>query len=321
VFADISQNLYQGGLVRQQKELEEVNSDIEQQKISVDLYQIKNRINELFFGILLIQEQRRQNELVKQDIGSGLKKTRTAIANGVALRSAADVLEAELLRAEEGNIELASAERSYKNILGLFIDSAVNDNSVLEKPLINIQGGNVTRPELTLLNYQKHGIEVNRAVLSARKKPRFDLFVQGGYGRPGLNMLENEFNLYYLGGVRFSWSLSGFYTFTREKQILTLKEQSLDVQKETFLFNTSLSLNQYEAEIAKLQRLLLVDDEIIKLQTRIKETASVQLEAGVISPTDYIRELNSEDQAKQNRVLHETQLLMAKAKYQFNRGN
>jgi hypothetical protein len=158
-------------------------------------------------------------------------------------------------------------------------------------------------------------------MLSARKKPKIELFVQGGYGRPGLNMLKNEFSFYYLGGIRFNWLLSGFYNFRREKQILDLRQQSIDLQKETFLFNTGLTLNQHDTEIRKLQRLTEVDDEIIGLRARIKQTASVQLEEGVISSADYIREVNAEDQARQNRVLHETQLLMAKAKYQYTSGN
>ena len=161
---------------------------------------------------------------------------------------------------------------------------------------------------------------MNQALLSASKKPRVELFLQGGYGRPGLNMLENEFNLYYLGGIRFSWQLSGLYTFRGEKELLNIRRQSVGIQRETFLFNTGLTTNQYQVEIAKLHRLIEVDDEIISLRTKVRQTAAVQLEEGVITSTDFIREVNAEDQAKQNRVLHETQLLLAAAKYQFTTG-
>lgn len=321
VFGEIVQTLYHGGLVKQQKQMEEINAVVEEEKLAVELYQLKSRINELFFGILLIQEQTAQSELVKQDITSGLKKTEAAIANGAAIRSAADVLQAELLRVDQRIIELQSTQNAYKEILGLFINQKIDDNITLQKSVLNIDTRTINRPELKLFDYQKQSIDINRAMLSARKKPRMELFFQGGYGRPALNMLENQFDFFYLGGVRFNWLLSGFYTYGKEKQILNLRQQSLDVQKETFLFNTGLTLNQHDAEITKLQRLIQVDEEIIALRTRIKQTASVQLEQGVISSTDYIREVNAEDQAKQNLVLHETQLLMAKAKYQFTSGN
>lgn len=321
VFGEIAQTLYQGGLVKQQLQMEKINAVVEEEKLAVELYQLKNRINELFFGILLIQEQTAQSELVKQDITSGLKKTEAAIAYGSAIRSSADVLQAELLRVDQRIIELQSAQNAYKEILGLFINQEIDDNTVLQKPEMNSDSKTINRSELSLFDYQKQSIDINRAMLSARKKPRIELFLQGGYGRPALNMLENQVDFFYLGGVRFNWLLSGFYTFGKEKQMLNLRQQSLDVQKEIFLFNTGLTLNQHDAEITKLQRLIQVDEEIITLRTRIKQTASVQLEQGVISSTDYIREVNAEDQAKQNRVLHETQLLMAKAKYQFTSGN
>lgn len=321
VFGEVSQTLYNGGVVRQQKQLEEVNGRVEEQKLEVELYQLKNRINELYFGVLLIREQIAQSELVKQDIASGLKKTEASIANGTALKSAGDVLRAELLKTDQRIIELQATGEAYREMLGLFINQQVNENTVLEKPQAETPTKEIRRPELALYTLQQQNIDVSRALLSARKRPKIELFVQGGYGRPALNMLKNSFDMYYIGGVRFSWMLSGFYTFEKEKQILDLRRQSLDAQKETFLFNTRLTLGQQDTEITKLQRLIAVDRDIITLRTQVKQTASAQLEQGAITSTDYVREVNAEDQAKQNLALHETQLLMASAKHQFTSGN
>lgn len=321
VFGEISQALYNGGVVRRQKQLEEVNGMVEEQKLEVELYQLKNRIDELFFGVLLIRDQITQSELVKQDIASGLKKVEASIANGTALKSAGDVLRAELLRTDQRIIELQATAEAYRGMLGLFINREISDHTILEKPQAPSPSREIRRPELTLYTLQQQSIDASRALLSARKRPRVELFVQGGYGRPALNMLKNEFDVYYVGGVRFSWLLSGFYTFEKEKQILDLRRQSLDAQKETFLFNTRLTLGQQDTEISKLQRLIAVDREIIALRTQVKQTASVQLEQGAITSTDYVREVNAEDQAKQNLALHETQLLMASARHQFTSGN
>jgi outer membrane protein TolC len=319
IFGEVSQSLYHGGVVKQQKRIEEMNGVVEEGKLAVELYQLRNRINELFFGIMLLQEQIVQTELAKQDIESGLKKTEAAIANGIALQSAADVLRAEILGIQQRLIELNSAVTSYKEILGVFINQPADD-IVLQKQEMTIVP-DINRPELRLYDLQQESLELSRHLLVARRQPRLELFGQVGYGRPGLNMLQNNFDFYYIGGIRFNWSLSGFYTFGKEKQLLALKQRSLDVQKETFLFNTGLSLRQHESEIIKLEQMIRVDKEIIDLRTKVKQTASAQLEQGAISSHDYIREVNSEDQAKQNLVLHQTQLLLATARYQFTSGN
>jgi outer membrane protein TolC len=284
------------------------------------LYQLKNRINELFFGILLLQEQVAQSRLVKQDLMVALKKAEAAISNGVAIRSSADVLKAEVLRVDQRILEMESASDSYRQTLGLFINDTITASTALQKPAFGDAVPGIDRPELRLFRTQKKAIEHNLGVLSASKKPRVDFFVQGGYGRPGLNMLENQFGFYYIGGLRLTWQVSGLYTFRNERQVLNLRSQMLDAQEQTFVFNTTIALNQHQEEIARLQRLMEVDDEIISLRTRVRETAAVQLAEGVITAADFVRELNAEDQAKQNRALHETQRLLAHAKYRFTSG-
>ena len=156
---------------------------------------------------------------------------------------------------------------------------------------------------------------------TSRNVPKLGFFVQGGYGRPALNVLKNEFDTYYLGGFRFNWSLSGFYNSKRERQILDVNTQVVDAQKETFLFNTNLTLKQQSQEIEKLMELIKVDNQIIALRTGIKRTAQSQHENGVISTSDFLRELNAEDAAKQSLLLHEVQLLLAHYNYQTTSGN
>lgn len=320
VFAEVSQTLYHGNVTGERKRLEAVTSEVEEHKLEVDLYQIRQRINELFFGVLLVQEQMRQTDLVRQDLLSALKKVEASIANGAAIPSAADVLRAELLRVDQRTLEMQSSADAYRTMLGIFINRTIDATTGFVRPAFGELPSEVNRPELRLFDSQRRNLDVSEDLLSAGKKPRIDLFVQGGYGRPGLNMLENEFNFYYLGGIRFSWALSAYYTLHNERQILNLRRQSLDVQKETFLFNTGLVLDQQEIEIRKLERMIAVDEQIIALRSKVRSTAAVQLEEGVISSTDFVREVNAEDQAKQDRVLHETQLLLAKAKYEYTSG-
>lgn len=320
-YGEVTQTLFDGGVIKQQKLTRQSNLQVEQQKLEVELYKIRERINQLFFGILLVDEQIRQTELLKQDITLGLKKTEAAIANGTAFRSSADVLTAELLNADQRTTELKAARFAYAEMLGLFINRQLDAGTALEKPKALVVSPDINRPEITLYDSQNKTIDAQYKMLTARNLPRLNLFVQGGYGRPALNMLSNDFEAYYIGGVRLNWSLSGLYTLKKDKSLLDLNRQTIAVQKETFLFNTHYTLRQQSAEVNKYSELLTSDNDIIALRTRVKQTASAQLENGVITSNDYLREVNAEDKARQNKIVHEIQMLMAQYAQQTTTGN
>lgn len=320
-YGEVTQTLFDGGVIKQQKLTQQSNLQVEQQKLEVELYKIRERINQLFFGILLVDEQIRQTELLKQDITLGLKKTEAAIANGTAFRSSADVLKAELLNADQRTTELKAARFAYAEMLGLFINRQLDAGTALEKPKALVVSPDINRPEITLYDSQNKTIDAQYKMLTARNLPRLNLFVQGGYGRPALNMLSNDFEAYYIGGVRLNWSLSGLYTLKKDKSLLDLNRQTIAVQKETFLFNTHYTLRQQSAEVNKYSELLTSDNDIIALRTRVKQTASAQLENGVITSNDYLREVNAEDKARQNKIVHEIQMLMAQYAQQTTTGN
>lgn len=320
-YGEVNQTLFDGGVIKQQKLSQQSNLEVEQQKLEVELYKIKERINQLFFGMLLVDEQIRQTELLKQDINLGLKKTEAAIANGTAFKSNADVLRAELLNADQRTTELKAARSAYAEMLGLFINRPLDTNVTIEKPETLTVSSDINRPEITLYESQNKTIDAQYKLLTARNLPKLNLFVQGGYGRPALNMLSNDFEAYYIGGVRLNWSLSGLYTLKKDKALLDLNRKTIAVQKETFLFNTNYSLRQQSAEVNKYTELLTSDNDIIALRTSVKQTASVQLENGVITSNDYLREVNAEDKARQNKIVHEIQLLMAQYAQQTTTGN
>ena len=323
VYGEVSQALYDGGTVKQQSAIAEVNSQVEDRKVEVELYKIKERVNQLFFGILLADAQLNQIALLKKDLQTGLNQTEAAIKNGTSFKSNTDILKAELLKADQRAIEMKSLRNAYLDMLGLFINQTLNDKTVLDNPVVlNFQETtNINRPELMLYNSQASLLGAQYKSLHTRNLPKFSLFLQGGYGRPGLNVLLNEFAGYYIGGLRFNWNLSGFYTTHRDKQLLDLNVQQLNYQKETFLFNTNLQLKQQSQEVKKLAELIDVDNKIIELRTNVSSTAKAQHENGVISTNDLLRELNAEDQAKQNRLLHQVQLMLAQYAYQNISGN
>jgi outer membrane protein TolC len=317
IYAEANQVIYDGGVIKEQKKLQEANALVDLQQLEVELYKLKDRINQLYFGILLIDEQLKQNFLTKNDIQLGLNKIIAQIANGTALQSNADVLKAELLKADQQTIELNSNRKEFTDMLGLFINRHLNEKTIFIKPENIASSGEIKRPELLMYDEQNKIFDVRNNLLTAKNNPKISFFVQGGYGRPAFNILSNNFDPFYIGGLRLTFPLSGFYTIRNERELINISRQKTDVQKNTFLFNTQLIMKQQSADITKFQAFLKTDDEIISLRTNVKKAALAQLENGVINSSDYLREVNAEDGARQNKILHEIQLLIA----QYNERN
>lgn len=311
ILGEVNQVIYDGGQVRTQVRSHEAVAAVESQKLEVDLYKLNERVNQLFFGVLTLDEQLRQNEVLKKDIALGIKKVQALINNGTAFRSNASSLKAELLKAEQRDIDLSTSRKAYTAILGLLIGQPLDETAVLEKPAAKTVAKGINRPELKLYDVQNASLDIQSELLDVKNRPRLNLFFQGGFGRPALNILSNGFDPYYVTGVRLNWSLSGLYTLKKDRELIRNNRESIRLQKETFVYNTNLTVRQQHADVDRYQQLLGTDDEIIALREGVKTTAAAQLENGVINTNDYLREVNAEDQARLSKILHEVQLLMA----------
>jgi outer membrane protein TolC len=317
VLADINQLIYDGGVIKQQKNIQQLNNDVEEKKIDVELYKVKDRINQLFLGVLFLDEQLRQVDLIKADLNNGIKRVEAQVNNGVAFKSNLNLLQAELLKADQRTIELKSSRKGLVDVLSLFINQQLPEDLQLEKPFVTETiPDDIRRPELNLFSSQNKLLGSQAKLINARNLPKTSFFLQGGYGKPGLNLFKNDFDFFYITGLRFNWTLGGLYTQKREKKIIELNQKTVDIQKEVFLLNTTMQLKQQNAEIDKLKKLIATDKEIIDLRIKVKEAAKAQLENGVITANDYLREINAEDQARQGLITHQVQLLQAQINYQ-----
>jgi len=323
IYGEVDQTIYDGGAIKNQKQTAQANEVIQQQNLEVELYTLYDRVNQLFFGALLINEQLKLNDLLKKDIQNGIDKAKAQVANGTAYRSSADELSAQLLQADQSGIELMAAKKSYLAMLGMFINRPLDANTSLQAPAVHVTvlADSINRPELLSYEYQKKSYDLQNKLLATQLRPKFSMYVQGGYGRPGLNFLDPNFAWYYTGGLRLSWNFGSLYTLKNQKRLLNLGKEGLDVQKETFLFNTRLTQKQQQNDMEKYMELVNKDDAIIGLRESVKKAAAAQLENGVITAHDYINQVNAEDQARQNRVLHEVQLLQEQYSYQNTIGN
>jgi len=316
IYAEINQPIYDGGVIKAQKEIQEANTIADQQKLEIELYQLKDRVNQLYFGVLMIDAQLKQNDLMKKDIQSGLEKINALVANGVALKSNADILKAELLKAGQQTVELSSSRKAMTDMLGLFIDRHLNENTVFKKPADIILSNGIKRPELLMFDYQNKIFDAQNNLLSGRNRPKISFFVQGGFGKPAFNILSNDFDPFYIGGLRLNFPVSGFYSLKNGRKLLDINKRNVEVQRQTFVFNTQIAVKQQNAEILKFRQFLKTDDEIISLRESVKKVSLAQLQNGVINSNDYIRDVNAEDLAQQNKILHKIHMLMAEYKQQ-----
>ncbi len=313
---EVKQILWDGGVIKMQEKVLNTTTEVDIQKVEVETAKLKERVNQLYFNVLQLDENEKLIDLLKSDLAARIKKMEGAVDNGVALKMGLQTLQAEDLKADQRIIELKSARSASIQMLNLLIAKELDDKTVFEKPTPQYEslvGAQISRPELTLFDLQKKQIDQTVKVASLKNYPRLFAFATGGYGRPGLNFLKNDFAFYGIGGIMFKWNLADLYskTLKNDLQILKNNTQIIDIQKDIFLLNTKVVVKQQSAELTKLDKLIEKDRQILNLREKIKQTASAQLENGVMTANDYLIELNAESQARQNLVLHELQLLNA----------
>lgn len=310
---EASQVIWDGGVISSQNKITKAGTEVEKQKLEVDLYALKDRVNQLFFGILLLNEQFRQNEILKNDLQTNYNRVKAYLHNGVAQQADLDAIKVEQINAEQRESDLKNTRKTYCIMLSVLTGLEINDKTEFKKPEVDLSILNDStnrRPEIGLFDAQSKLYDNQKKLVLSANLPKIGAFVQGGYGQPGLNMFTTGFSPFYIGGIRFSWNISGLYTQKDNINKLDLSKKTVDIQKETFLFNNNLVNKQQQNEIEKLQSTITNDDEIIRLRLNIKNATTAKLDNGTASVSDLIRDLNAENQARQLKSLHEIQLLM-----------
>ena len=312
VMLEVSQNIWDGGDIRSKKQLTRATSEIDRGKQEVDMYALNDRVNQLYFGILLLDEQLKQNQLLQEDLGRTHQQVSNYIANGIANQSDLDAVSVEILNTKQKRIELESSRQAYLSMLSIFIGKDIASGTRLEKPADTFESTSLVnnRPELRWFDAQGGQLNVQESSLKTRFRPRFALFVQGAYGNPGLNMLKDDFSAYYVAGVRMSWNFGSLYTLRNDRRLIDNNRRKLETSRGVFLFNTNLQSTQQSSAIQSMRRQMVDDDEIIRLRVNIRKAAEAKVENGTLTVTDMLREITAENLARQTKALHEVQLLM-----------
>jgi len=316
IYVDISEPVYDGGLISAQKKLENTYAEIQQKSIEVELYTVREKINSLFYGILYLKTNEETFHLLMSDLQSRRKQVQAGVSSGMLLESNLHLIEAEILKLEQQLIDLHTQRKNLTESLSEIIRRPVTEQTVLVLPEYQLSmDEGCTRPEIELLQLQKVSLEQSALLHKAVRRPKIVLFGQGGYGRPGLNMLSDKFEPYGIIGLRLACTLFDWGQTNRNLRLLDYQKNIIDTKIETYLLNQRIALRNELNVIEKMEKILQHDDRIVELRSKVSRISASKYENGVLSLREYLTEKYNEAQAIVNRNLHKIQLQNARLNY------
>lgn len=318
---DVKQLIYDGGATASQRELQLALQQAERQKVEVELYKLEQQVLQVYFNALLWQEHIAAREQMLAEVKQRKERLEAGVANGTVLASQVDQLQAELLKTEQQLFEAKTGRATAYKVMSMLTGKELAENTRLQLPATaGEQNETLNRPELKLFSLQTGVLQQQSKLTGTRAMPRISAFAQGGYGRPGLNMLENKFDFYYLAGLRLNWTLWNWRSNRTERAVIREQEEQLRAQSDAFSLSTRTQLQQQSSEITNLAAAIAKDQEILELRTKVKQVSAAQLDNGVLTVHDYLTDLHAETQALIEKRTHEIQLVYARLNYQVIKG-
>ena len=311
---EVSQPVYDGGAIKASKAVEQAHGAALRQQAEVELYALRQRINDLFFGVLLSEERIKLIEVLDTLLSANHQKLQVLVKNGVALQADADAMKVEQLAAQQQRTTLTAAHNAYRQMLELFIGKKIGGKLIKPTALQPVES-DVRRPELLLFEAQVAEQKARLRQFNTQLRPTVGAFAQGFYGYPGLDMFKDMFSHRWsfnaILGLRVNWTLSAFYTRKNDKHRIALAIDDINYARETFMLNTALQSAQQSTTISQYNQLIEHDEEIVTLRESIRKTAEAKLSGGVIDVSNLIEQLTKESEARINRITHELEKLKA----------
>ena len=318
---EVSQTIWDGGAIGAQKGGVSAAAEAERASVEANLYALNERVNGLFFGILLAQGRLDQIAIFEENLAQNYERIETYLRNGVAMQADLDAIRIEQLKATQQKVQLAATKKAYTEMLSRLTGVELGSDTEFVKPsgrnadgelsYAGVGRGEIRRPELAMFDAQIGSIEARERRLNAAVMPRLGLFATGGYGKPGLNMLSGKSEAYYVVGARLSWNIGGFYTRKNDRRQIQSDIRNVEIRRDAFLLDTELDATQKQTDIDRLREQLGHDDEIIELRGSVRRSSEAKMAGGTLSGSDLARDINAEQAARQDKVLHEMELLLA----------
>ncbi len=320
---DLDQLIWDGGITKKQQTLEAIDYQIADQNIKIKTYKLKQQVNLLYFNILFLKENIKVLNTLTADLDARIKDAQTAVDNGMLLQADLDVLRVKKMEVAQ---QITEKQENLKGLLGAMeeITGLKNmDAGQFRSPQIQLDDFTFVnhQPAFAMLSMQQARLDVAKEMAEAQRRPMLKAFGQIGYGKPGYDMLNPDFDTYYMFGLRIHWKIWDWGKTKHQKEILDIQKRIIETEKQSFNQNLKAELQQRRAEILKFEKLLNSDREILQLQENVVATAGRRLKNGSITPSNYLIELNKQMRSRLNNEAHRLQLIFAKYRYLTSIGN
>ena len=319
---DVQQTLYDGGAIRAQRQVAREQGAVQQAQLDVTLYNVRQRVDDMFFGLLLLEDQMRLNADLQELLAASEKKLASMVKHGTAAQCDLNNVTAERLNVVQQHTTLESQYRVLQSMLATFC--GIEITGLVKPAAIDAAGADNNRPELSLIDSQLRLADAQDHALNAALLPRLGLFAQGYYGYPGYNMFKDmmsrDWSWNGMVGARLTWNIGALYTHRNDKAKVQLQRETAQNQREVFLFNNRLEQMQYREAIERYRSLMAQDEKIITLRQQVRKAAESKLSHGIIDVNDLVRDINSENAARLQQSIHEIEMLkqMYDLKYTMN---
>lgn len=303
----INQNIYDGGQVKANKNIAAAQAEVQKHQLNVNMYDLNQRVEQLYFGVLTLDEQIRQTELLQNDLALSNKTITSMISEGVANQTDLDAVKVEQVKAQQTLEAQKTSRASYLQMIGVFIGKKLGEGMVLQKPaMADVINNTDNRPEIDYYKSQGILLDAQRKQLDTKLLPKLSAFGMGVYHTSVTDMMNNGL---LAGGLTLSWNIGALYTRKNDIKNIETQRRIIDSQRETFLFNNSLQNENTNGNISTLRRQISQDDDIVGLRERIRSKSEKKVKLGTESINEMLRDINAVSQARQQKALHEIQLL------------
>lgn len=321
MYLDVKQNIWDGGLTKANEILEKAQAASNEQGVEVELYKVREQVNNLFFTSFFIQQNLDILAKKKETLDARKSQMQSGVENGVILQSDLDLILAELVKVKQQETELKSNRETVLSALAILTGKQFGDlqNLVIDNQDVTLDD-QLDRPEIGFFQKQSDLLAASSSLVQKKRNPKFFGFGQAGYGRPALNMLSDNFDAYYIVGVGLKWNIFDWKNTKRDREIIQMKQQMVETQQQQFERNINIALDREQRKITELNDILNSDQELIDLQLRIAKSAASKLDNGTITTSDYIKDVNAEAAARITLETHKIQLEQAKINYQNIQG-
>lgn len=303
----INQNIYDGGQVKAKKNIATAQAEVQKHQLNVSMYDLNQRIEQLYFGVLTLDEQIRQAELLQSDLALSNKNITAMMNEGVANQTDLDAVRVEQVKTLQTIDAQKTSRASYLRMIGIFIGKKLDEGTVLQKPVVlDAINYNDNRPEIDYYKSQSLLLDAQRKQLDTKLMPTLSAFGMGMYHTNITDMVNNGM---LAGGVTLSWNIGALYTRKNDIKNIEAQRQIIDSKCATFKFNNTLQNESSNGNINALKRQISQDDEIVSLRESIMSKSEKKVKLGTESVNEMLRDINAVSQARQQKALHEIQLL------------